>query len=116
MKTTLKNRIISALLALAMLASFLPAGLIPQAQAHDFPYSSLKIEPDGSWEASFWGLDKTVTTNANWWFALIPDISNSASEYSIYNQIKGIHKGDISDQQIGAFQTSIQKIGVDLST
>ena len=49
MKTKLKNRIISGLLAFAMMLSLLPAGLIPGAKALTFPSTDLKINPDGTW-------------------------------------------------------------------
>ena len=83
MKTNLKNRIVSAVLALAMLASFLPSGLILKAEAA-LVTGSLTITETGTFTATFNGwLGDGKTPTADWgqmYFALVPDIKIGATK------------------------------------
>ena len=85
-RRNLKERIISAALALAMVTSLLPGGFFPKAQATAFD-SSLTIYPDGSFEATF--SNGGANDAGNWWFALVPDISTGSNHRgTIVNYIK----------------------------
>lgn len=78
MKTKMKNRLISALLALTMVASLLPAGLIIPAKAAS-PLSgnlgttigdiSLTFDPDGTYHVR---LNSSATGSYNIAFAIVP--------------------------------------------
>ena len=68
MKTSMKKRIVSAVLTLAMVASFLPANLFPKAEAVVFPNASLEIDPEtGEFTATFSGVANTVTNTGTWY-------------------------------------------------
>ncbi len=81
-KTSLKNRIVSALLAFAMLASFLPANLIPQAEALTFTSQDLAINSDGTYTAKFTS-GANISELSTHYFALIPDLKLDASGYKV---------------------------------
>lgn len=79
MKTSMKKRIVSAVLTLAMVASFLPANLFPRAEAVVFPNASLEIDPEtGEFTATFSGVANTVTNTGTWYYAVVPNIGNEA--------------------------------------
>ena len=67
MKTSMKKRIVSALLTLAMLASFLPAELFPKAEAvAGLKLEIVKLDPNtGAYEIK--------VTNGHWW-TLQPEV------------------------------------------
>ena len=116
MKTSMKKRIVSAVLALAMVVSFLPANLFPKAEAVVFN-GTLTITPKsdgsgGTFEATYTGGD--ATDAGNWYFALVPDITTGSS--NAHTVSKDILSGDISDQTLTAFLGSIGSLGIDLST
>ena len=102
MKTSMKKRIVSAVLALAMVVSFLPANLFPKAEAVVFN-GTLTITPKsdgsgGTFEATYTGGD--ATDAGNWYFALVPDITTGSS--NAHTVSKDILSGDISDQTLTA--------------
>ena len=79
MKTSMKKRIVSAVLTLAMVASFLPTNLFPRAEAVVFPNASLEIDPEtGEFTATFSGVANTVTNTGNWYYAVVPNIGSEA--------------------------------------
>ena len=108
MKTTMKNRMISALLALSMLVSLLPAGLVPSAMALDLATKDITLTKngDGSWNYKVVFRNGSANAElANYAFVLVPNITGSGD------------KGGLPSAQIGdGISTSTISSLADLET
>lgn len=93
MKTKLKNRIVSALLALSMLASFLPAGLVAPVYAASSTVTtghSVKVNEDGTFTVTFKVPGMEGASLGNYAFALVPDVTSRGEAAGIpSNEIGG---------------------------
>lgn len=93
MKTKLKNRIVSALLALSMLASFLPAGLVAPVYAALSTVTtghSVKVNEDGTFTVTFKVPGMEGASLGNYAFALVPDVTSRGEAAGIpSNEIGG---------------------------
>ena len=81
MKTKLKNRIISTLLASAMVLSLLPAGLIPSAKAVNLAGAGTmtSVDEGNAFSASFTVTGKGNTNLGLYRFIMVPDASTKGA-------------------------------------
>ena len=87
MKTKLKNRIVSGLLAFAMMLSLLPAGLIPEAKAITITSATLTITPTGEFTAKFNG--SAPDGWGDMYFVLLPDIKAAGGAKTVTEAMEG---------------------------
>ena len=113
MKTKLKNRIVSAILALSMLASFLPAGLVAPVYAATesiITGHTITAVNDTTFRVTFVVPGMEGAPLNNYAFALIPDVTSFNDAGSIPSLGVG---SDFHPQlgSIGAFEASIAARG-----
>ena len=120
MKTTMKKRMVSGLLALAMLLSFLPESLFPKAEALNFPTADLQIESDGSFTATFqvegaipWDSGNSRYTIGDHYFVLVPDIKATTAHPTTVGEAIAAGRISASTQNLVAFKNVMnQRTGI----
>ena len=107
MKTKLKNRIVSGLLAFAMTFSLLPAGLLPSAHALTVPELGTMNVTEDAFSVSFTVSGKGNTNLGLYRFILVPDASTKgATSTPSYQVGRGF-----SDQNGATMVTSLESFG-----
>lgn len=107
MKTKLKNRIVSGLLAFAMMLSLLPAGLIPEAEAASIDQSqcSLTIDSEGNFTAIFKG---TFSGGLGLhYFVLVPDIKGEGGANTIGEAMSDTGEISSATQTLDQFKSKM---------